>query len=141
MRHTAETCLQSADHDGNAGKCLLCQLGVNHKRMRRTFPGGAVFAEHILSAFASADSVEVDHGVHISAGNTNTDTGTSHDFKGFRIAPVRLGDDAYFVAAVCEQPSDDCGAERGVIHIAVAGDDEDVKFVVTAGRHLLPGHW
>ena len=56
-----------------------------------------------------------------------------------RRGPVRLGDDADPKPLGLQQAPDDGHAEARVVHIGVAGDDDDVATVPAQAIHLLPG--
>ena len=135
----SHACLQSTEHDRNAGKRLPDQLGVDGERVRRPLAGLAVFRKTVITAEAAADGVDVDHGIHVAAGDAAADAGTPHHLERFRIAPVRLGDESDPVTAVDQQPTDDRHAERRVIDVAVAGDQQNIEFFEPGGEHLLAG--
>ena len=131
--------LQPAEHDRNPGERLADQLGVDGERVRRPLAGLAVFGEAVVAAEAAAHRVDVDHRIHVAAGDATTDAGAPHHLERFRIAPVRLGDETDAVAAVDQQPPDDRDAEGGMVDVTVAGDQENVQLIEAGGEHLLAG--
>jgi hypothetical protein len=60
--------------------------------------------------------------------------------EGIGALPIRLGDDAHPKALRFERAADDSHAEAGMVHIGIAGNDDDVAAVPPEPLHLGAAH-
>ena len=140
MGDAAQTGLDAPQHDRHAGEGLPGQLGVDHRGVGGPSAGDVVFGKGVLLAQAAAHGVEIDHGVDVARSDADAHPGPAHDLKRSGRTPVGLGHDAYPAAVMLQEPADDGRAERGVIHIAVPRDDENIQFVPAEFIHFGPAH-
>ena len=66
------------------------------------------------------DRIVIDHGIHISGGDEEGETGLAEDTDTFGIPVVRLCDDPGAVAVGFEQPAEDGRTEGGMVYIGVS---------------------
>jgi hypothetical protein len=59
--------------------------------------------------------------------------------EGTCAVPVRLGENGHAIPLRLQHTPDDGGAEAGVIHIGVPGDEEEIVVVPAPFMHFLPG--
>src|SRR5690606_22958867 len=84
--------------------------------------------------------VAVDHRVHVAGGDTEEQIRLAELHEVVFALPVRLTDDADAKALGFQQPADDRHAERGMIDVGIAGDDDHVARIPAELIHLLPAH-
>ena len=82
----------------------------------------------------------VDHGIHVARGDAEKQVGSTKRGEGFSGLPVRLREHTHPEALRFKYPTDDRHAEAGVIHVAIAGDNDDVAAVPPQLFHLGSGH-
>ncbi|MPM93735.1 hypothetical protein SDC9_140877 [bioreactor metagenome] len=140
MGRAAHAGFKSAKHHRHAGKGAPGQLGVDRQRMRRPLAGLAVFAVGVVMTFAPPGGVDIDHRIEIAGSDADGDRGRAHNGHRRRIVPIRLGDDAGAEAHAQQNPPDQGDAERGMIDIGVAGDQEHVQRIPAAALHLGARH-
>ena len=93
----------------------------------------------VIAADAPVRGVAVDHGIHVAGGDAEEQVGAPSAER-LGAVPVRLRNDADAEALCLEHATDDGHAEAGVIHISVAGNDDDVAAVPAERVHLGARH-
>ena len=76
------------------------------------------------------------HGVEIARRNAGKQARTAHDGQRFGVRPVRLGDNPDAPAVGFQHTADHRRAERRMIDIRVAGDDQHIELVPPARVHF-----
>lgn len=80
------------------------------------------------------------HGVDVPRSDQHPQPGPAQGGEGLRAVPVRLSQDSHPVALGLQKPADDGRAEGGVIHIGVAGNQEEVVKVPPPAGHVVPAY-
>ena len=140
MPQPAQTCLNTADEDGNVLVGLTDEVAVDRSGVVRAFAHDAAGGEGIGFPAVLGDGIVVDHGVHIAAGNQKAQPGTAENVDGFGIFPIRLRDDANIVAVAFQNPADNGMAEGWVIDVGVADDVHKIADVPPAVKHFPSGN-
>ena len=139
MGEPAEGGLQPADDQGDVPKDLPHPVGVDDggpvRPEARPVPGGV----GVVVAALLGGGVVGHHGVDVAPVDEDPVPGPAQGGKGLRIPPVGLGEDGHPVALCLQHPADDGGAEGGVVHVGVPGDEEKVIVVPSPLEEVLPG--
>ena len=139
MGDPAQARLDAADHDREAGEGPARQLRVDGDRVVRAQAGAPPLAVLVLVAPVAGGRVVGEHGVEVARGHADEEPGPSHRQERVGRAPVRLRDDADPQPLGLEDAADQRRAERGVVDVGVAGDDQHVDAVPPARRGLGGG--
>ena len=139
MGEAAEAGLQPADDERDVPKDPPDHVGVDD--------GGPVGAEAglipggigVVPAALFGHGVVGHHGVDVAAGDHHPQPGTTQGGEGGGVLPIRLGQHRHPVALGLQHPGDDGRTEGGVVHIGVAGDDEEIAVLPAAGPHICFG--
>ena len=131
--------LQAADDDGDVPEHLPHPVGVHHGGVVGTKPGLSPGGVGVVVAALPSCRVVGHHGVQVARGDHYRQLWTAQGGEGLRGAPVGLGQDGHPVALRLQHPADDGGAEGGVVHIGVPGDDQNVIGIPAPAGHVLPG--
>ena len=140
MRDAAKARFDAAENGFDSGKCAFGKLSVDNRRHRRPVSGFAAGGVHVVFAETAADSVDADHGVHVSGRDSDCDIGAPHDFERLGILPVRLGDHADAEPFIEQVTPDYGGSERRVFHIGVTCQKQNVDGIPAESFHLAAGH-
>ena len=119
MGKTAQAGLNAANEDGHILIGLADQITVDDGGIVRAFTHHTAGGEGIGLALVLGDGVVVHHGVHIAAGHQKTQTRFAQNVNGFRISPIRLGDDTHRVTGLFQHTADDGMTKRRMVHISV----------------------
>ena len=122
MGKAAQTGLDTANENGHILISLTDQIAVDDGGVVGPLTHDTAGGKGIGLAFVLGHGVVIDHGVHIAAGNQETQTGSAQNIDGLGIAPIRLGDDAHSIAGVFQYTADDGMSEGGVVHIGIGND-------------------
>ena len=114
------------------------QVGIDDRRIIRTFSHLAARCVGILCAALFRNRIMVYHRVHISGAHKPSETRFAQNLNGFLILPVRLGDDAYFIAVRFKHTTDDRVAERRVIDIRIPAHVDKIAALPAALVHIRP---
>ena len=135
----AQAGLQPTDDDGDVAEHLPHPVGVDDSGpvgAQARLPAGRV---GVIVAALFRRRIVGHHGVQVPAGDQHPQPGASQGGEGLRPPPVGLGENGHPVALRLQYPADDGGAEGGVIHIGIPGDEEKVVKVPAPAGHVLPG--
>ena len=140
VRDAAQAGLDAADDERNALEGLPHALRVDDHRVIGAPAGLAIRRVGVVRPDAAIRRVAVHHGVHVARRHAEEERGRAQRLEGLGGGPVRLGDDADAKALGFEQASDHGHAEARVVHVGVAGDQDDVAGVPPQRVHLGAGH-
>ena len=82
--------------------------------------------------------VTVDHGIHVAGGHAKEQVRLAQHLERIGTLPVRLSDDTDAKALSLQHAAYHRHAKAGMVHIGIAGHDDDVAAVPAECRHLLP---
>ena len=139
MRNAAQGGFDAADDDRYAGKGFAAALGVDR--------GAAVGAQFDLStgrvgvlvAPFLVRRVVVDHGVHVAAADRVEKAWLAHGAPGVGVLPGWLAEQGHLVAFSLEGAAEQGVGEGRVVHVGVAGNEDDVGLVPAQVADLLWG--
>ena len=140
VRDAAQRGLDAADHDGHVLVRLAGALRVHDHATVGTGAGDTVRRIGVVAADPAIRGVAIHHRIHVAAGDAEEQVRPAelHEVAGG--VPVGLGDDADAEALRLEHAADDGHAEARMVHVGVAGDDDDVAGIPAELVHLLPRH-
>ena len=121
------------------GKAFLRGRRVSDEAPVRTGSGPATRRVGVVVADLFRRRVMIDHGIHGPGGDRGKEPGATHDLEGFRVLPVRLGDNPDPETLPLQEPGEKGDAESGVVDVGVAGDEKDVKFIPAPVFHFCGG--
>ena len=137
---TPQAGLDTADHQGHVAIGLPQPLAVDDHCPVGAFVALVAGGVGIVVAPFAVGGVAVDHGVHIAGSDAEKQVGPAQHLEGLGAVPLGLGDDPHPEALGLQQATDHRHAETGVVHVGIAGDDNNVAAVPSQGVHLGPGH-
>ena len=140
MRYTAQRRFNATDDDGHIGVSLTAALAVHQHTAVGSLATHATRRVSVITADFSISGVAVDHGVHVARGHAIKQIGFAKRLKRLRAVPFRLGNDAHPESLRFQHATNDRHAKTGVVHIGVAGDQNNVATVPTQLRHLGATH-
>ena len=140
VSETAQGRLQPADDDGDIPKGPSRQVGVDDHRP--VGPQTDPFAGRIgvLAPPPLGHGVVGHHRVDIPPRQHHPQPGPAKGQQVVGGVPPGLGAHRHPVALSLQHPSDDGGAEGGVVYIGVPHHDEKVIALPPSGRHILLGN-
>ena len=136
----AQRSLDAAEHDRHVLVGLLAALAVHQAGPIRALAGQAARGVGIVGADFFIGGVTVDHRVHVAGRDPEEQVRLTKLHKVVFGLPVRLGDDADAKALGLQQPADDRHAERGMVDVGIAGNDDDVAGIPAKLIHFFPAH-
>ena len=131
-----EGCLQPTHDDGQAGKSLPHPARIDDDRPigpQARLLAGTV---KVLAPEALGRRVMGHHAVQVPGGEHAAELRPSHGPDGLGVVPVRLGQDGHPVARRFQQPADHRRPERGMVHIGVPGDQQDLVILPAPLGHV-----
>ncbi len=134
----AQAGLQPADDDGDVPEGLPHPVGVDDGGVvgaQAGLPPGGV---GVVVAALPGGGVVGHHGVDVARRDEHPQPGAAQGREGVGAVPVGLRQDGHPVALRLQHPADDGGAEGGVVHIGVSGDEEKVIEVPAPAVHVGP---
>ena len=134
---SAQAGFDTADDDGDFLIGLTDQIAVHNSGVVGSLAHHTAGSVGIGFAPVLGDGIVVHHGVHIAAGDQETQSGAAIDIDGGRLFPVRLGDDAHLVARLFQHTADDGVAEGVVIHIRVTDYIDKIALIPAPVNHIL----
>ena len=140
VRDTAQAALDAAQNDRRVFVGFAAALAVNNGRAVRALAAHVAGGVGIVTADFAVRGVAVDHGVHVAAGHAPEQVGLAQHLEGLGARPVRLCDDAHPETLRLEHAPNHCHAEAGMVHVGVAGDDDDVAAVPAQLVHFGAAH-
>ena len=140
VRQASHAGLDAAQKDGHVGEEPFQDLRIDDGGVFGAHVGACVGRIGIVAAQAFVGGVFVHHGVHAAGRYAEEQAGTAQLLEVTQVvAPVGLGDDGHTQPFRLQYASDDGGAERGMIHIGIAAEDNYVQFVPPAEFHFFLG--
>jgi hypothetical protein len=136
MRNAPQAGLDAAQHDGDGLEGLAQPLRIHDDASIGTPAAGAARGIGIVAAHPPVGGVAIHHRVHVAAGHAEEQPRRAQCLEVAGAAPVGLGDDADLEALRLQDPADDGHAEAGVIHIGIAGDDDDIALLPSERVHF-----
>ena len=136
MRDAPQARLDAADHDGNALEGFANALRVDDDaavRALAALPAGRV---RIVAAHPAIGGVAIHHRIHVAAGDAEEQARRAERREIRGAVPIRLGDDADLESLRLEHAADDGHAEARMIHVGIAGDDDDVALRPSRARAI-----
>ena len=140
VRDAAQRRFDAADHDGHILVGLAGTLRIHDHAAVGARAGDAVRRIGVVAADPAIRGVAIHHRIHVAAGDAEEQVrpAEAHEVAGGM--PVGLGDDPDAEALRLEHAADDGHAEARVVHVGVAGDDDDVAGIPAELVHLRPRH-
>ena len=127
VRQAAQRRLDAAEHDGHVGEELLQNLCIYNGRILRAAVVTTVRAVRVFGAQALAGCVFVHHRVHASRRYSEEQIGATQLLEVAEVAvPVGLRNNSHGVARSLKCTTNHCGAKRGMIHVGVGREENDV---------------
>ena len=130
----------ATNNDGYFGVGLTAALAVHQHTAVRSLAAHATRRVGIITADFAVCGVAVDHGVHVARGHAIKQIGFAKCLKRLRAVPFRLGNDAHPESLRFQHATNHGHTKTGVVHIGVAGDQNDVATVPAQLRHLGAAH-
>ena len=122
MREPPKACLNAADDDGRFFVALADQIAVDRHGVVRALSHEAAGRVCVSFPVAAGDGIVVHHRVHVPAHHKEAEARPPQRRDRRRVFPVRLADDADFIARVFKHAGDDGVAERRMVDIGVTDD-------------------
>ena len=140
MGESAERGFDTSKHHGHIRPKLLQDLGIDDGRILGTHIVTSVGRIGIFAAEALVGGILVHHGVHASGRNAEEQTGLAQLLEIAEVVPpIRLGNNGHLQALGFEQTSDHSRSERGMVHVRIATEQDDIEFIPSAEFHFLLG--
>ena len=133
----AQAGLEPADDDGAVGEGLPRAVGVDDDGAVRAQSGLLSGGIEVLAAALFRRGVVGHHGVEVARADQDAEAGPAHRGEVLRAVPVRLGQHRDAVALGLQHAADHGGAEGRVVHIGVAGDEQEIIPPPAALLHVL----
>ena len=140
VRDATQRCLDAADDHRHVLVGLADALRIHDHAAVGSRARDAVRRVGVVTADAAIRGVAVHHRIHVAAGHAEEQVRAAELHEVARRVPVRLRDDPDAEALRLEQSADDGHAEARVVHVGVAGDDDDVARIPAELVHLRPRH-
>ncbi len=140
VSNAAQRCLNPAEHNRHVLESLTATLAVDQAGTIRALAATATGRIGVIGAHLAVSRVAVDHRVHIAGSHTEKQVWLAQLHEVIFAVPVRLADDTNAVTLRLEQPPDNGHAERRMVDIGVAGNNDHVAAVPAEQVHLLPTH-
>ncbi len=140
VREAAQARLDAADQHRHVLVGLAAALRIHQHRAIRALAALVVGRVAVVGADAAVRGVAVDHAVHVPGGDAVEQVGLAELAEVVRPRPVGLGDDADAEALRLQHPADHRRAERRVVDVGVARDDDHVAGIPAERGHLLAAH-
>jgi hypothetical protein len=132
--------LDAAEHDRHVLVGFLAALAVHQAGTIGPRAGQATRGVGVVGADFLVGGVAVDHRIHVAGRDTEEQVRLAELHEVVLGLPVGLGNDADPETLGLEQATDDCHAERRVIDVGIARDNDDVAGIPAELIHLLPAH-
>jgi hypothetical protein len=140
MGNATQAGFDAADHDRRVGIGLAAALAVDNHRPIRALAAFVVGGVGVVMAQASVGGVAIDHRIHVAGSDSEKQIRLTQRPEGLGRGPIRLGNDADPETLRFQQPADDGHAEAGMIHVGVAGDQDNVAGIPAERVHLGARH-
>ena len=132
--------LQPADNDGHVRPRLPHPVGVHDGGPVRPLAHLSALAVQVAGPPPLGHRVVGHHRVQVPPADQHPVPGLAHGPEVLRRVPVRLGQYRHPIAPALQQPSDQRGAEAGVVDIPVRRHHQKVIVIPAPVDHLLPAH-
>ena len=132
-----EARLQSADHDRHVRECLARPVRVDDHGAVGPAAGALSGGVKVLAAAFFRGGVVRDHAVEVAGADQHAELRPSHRGEVVRAVPVRLREHRHAVARRLQHAADHRGAEGRMVHVGVAGDEQEVVPPPAAGDHIV----
>ena len=139
MGEPAQTRLDAAQNDRRFLEGAANEVRIDHGRVVGARAALAARRVGVVAAALLVHRVVVHHGVHVARRHEESQPRLAEHRDAFRVVPIGLGDEAHLVAVGLQHPGDDGAAERGMIHVGVAGDIDKIDRIPAARIGLGPG--
>src|SRR5262249_16075572 len=136
MSDAPERRLDATDDDRHIFESLARALRVHDDGPIRPLATLASRRVRIITANPPIPGVAIDHRIHVSGGDAEEKIRSPERLERLRAMPVRLRDDSDAKTLRLEHPTDNGHAEARVIHVGIAGDDDDVAAIPAERFHL-----
>ena len=140
VRDTSQAGFDAANDERHIAICFSCALAVNDHRAVGAFSTDIPRRIGVVIAPLPISGVSIDHRIHVAGGNTEEQVGAAKGSERLGTVPGWLGNDAHAKSLRFQHAPDDGHAEAGVVHVCVAGDQNDVTAVPAQRIHLGPAH-
>ena len=140
MRNTPQRRFDAADNNGRLRERFTCALRVHDHRTIRALAALAARRVGIVRADAPVGGVAVYHRIHVAGGDAEKKIRLAERCKRGGAAPIRLTDDTNSKPLRLQYPADQGHAETRVIHIGVAGHQNDVAGIPAQLVHFGARH-
>jgi hypothetical protein len=133
----AQRGLDASEHDRHAGIGAARHVRVHDAGPVGPGAGASPRRILVLRPHLLLRGQLVEHAVEVAGGDAHEQPGGAHHEPVVEVVPARLRDHAHAEAARLEEATDQRPAERRVVDVRVAVDDEHVELVPAARLHLL----
>ena len=136
VRNAAQRGFDPADNDRHVGEGFAAAVRINQRGAVGAFacqPAGGV---SVVGARFAVGGVAVDHRVHIARRHAEEQVGCAQCHERVFGMPVRLRNDADAETLRFQHPPDHRHAERRVVYVSVAGDDNNVAGIPAQRVHF-----
>ena len=133
----AQAGLQPADDNRDAAIRLPDPVGIDDGGPVGPQAGPAAGGVGVVVPALFGGGVVGYHGVDVSRADEHAQPGTAQRGERVRAAPVWLGQNSHPPALRLQNAPNDGRAEGGVVHIGVAGDEQEVIKIPPAEVHIL----
>ena len=140
MRYSAQRRFNAANDDGHIRVGFTAALAVHQHTAVGALAAHTTCGVGVITADFSIGCVAVDHGVHVARGDAIKQIRFAKRLKRFSAVPLGLGNDAHAKTLRLQHAPNDSHTKTGVVHIGVAGDQNDVAAVPAQLRHLGTAH-
>ncbi len=140
VRDAAQAAFDAAQDDGDVLERLAAALAVDDGGAIGPLAADVAWGVGIVAADLAVRGVAVDHRIHVAGGDAEEQVRLAQRLERIGALPIGLRDDADPKALRLERAADHRHAEARVIHVGVAGDDDDVAAVPAELIHLRPAH-
>ena len=138
--HPAQAGLYAAKGQGQAGKSPAGQVGIDKAGPVGSRPGFAAGGIGIVMPFFAKGCVMGQQRIQRACADAGEKARPAHNQQVIGLVPAGLGHNARAKAVVDEPAGQQHTAERWVVHIGIAGDEEHVQAVPAERVHFFCAH-
>ena len=140
MRNAPQAGFDAADDDRHIRKRFACALAVNNHRTVGPLAAFGAGRIGIVAAQPPVSGVAIDHRIHVAGRYAKKQFRFAQHLESIGALPIGLRDDANAESLCFEQPADNGHAEARMIHVRIAGHDDDVALVPAQYIHFRARH-
>ena len=138
--YAAQRTFNAAQHNRHILVGFAAALAVNNGGAVRAFATHIAGGVGIVRADFAISRIAVDHRIHIARCHTPKQIGLAQSLEGLGTLPVGLRNDADAKALRFQHAANHGHAKTRVVHIGIAGHQDDVAAIPAQLIHLGPAH-